>query len=166
MREVFTKRINNLFVFLDFAIYNCWKGSENDDKRVFGGRTQKAYQHAGFNISWKAVIEMKDYIYVHEAQIRLLGDIFGNKAVIKSLESNRRKAENSIQKALMRLSEKQRLMVLYQYGFIDGNAHTPEETALYLGIGQKEAGQMGALALRTLRSPPCSKELKNLLSLL
>ena len=38
MREVFTKRINNLFVFLDFAIYNCRKGSENDDKRVFGGR--------------------------------------------------------------------------------------------------------------------------------
>ena len=109
---------------------------------------------------------MKDYIYVHEAQIRLLGDIFGNKAVIKSLESNRRKAENSIQKALMRLSEKQRLMVLYQYGFTDGNAYTPEETALYLGIGQKEAGQMGALALRTLRSPPCSKELKNLLSLM
>ena len=66
----------------------------------------------------------------------------------------------------MRLSEKQRLMILYLYGFTDGNAHTPEETALYLGIGQKEAGQMGALALRTLRSPLCSKELKNLLSLL
>ena len=26
MREVFTKRINNLFVFLDFAIYNCRRG--------------------------------------------------------------------------------------------------------------------------------------------
>lgn len=109
---------------------------------------------------------MKDYIYVHEAQIRLLGDIFGNKAVIKSLESNRRRAEASIQKALMRLSEKQRLMILYQYGFTDGNAHTPEEAALYLAIPQKEAEQMGALALRTLRSPLCSNELKNLLSLL
>ena len=57
-------------------------------------------------------------------------------------------------------------MILYQYGFTDGNTHTPEETALYLAIPQKEAEQMGALALRTLRSPPCSKELKNLLSLL
>ncbi len=109
---------------------------------------------------------MKGYMYNHEAQIRLLDEIFGNKAVTENLESNRRRAENSIQKALMRLSEKQRLMILYQYGFTDGNAHTPEETALYLAIPQKEAGQMGALALRTLRSPLCSKELKNLLSLL
>jgi len=51
MREVFTKRINNLFVFLDFAIYNCRRGDENDDKRAGGGRMKKAYQHAGFNIS-------------------------------------------------------------------------------------------------------------------
>lgn len=109
---------------------------------------------------------MKDYIYVHEAQIRLLGDIFGNKAVIKSLESNRRKRRSSIRNALLLLPEEQRQMILYQYGFTDGNTHTPEETALYLAIPQKEAEQMGALALRTLRSPPCSKELKNLLSLL
>ena len=107
---------------------------------------------------------MKGYMYNYEAQVRFLGDIFGNKAVTESLESNRRKAENSIQKVLMQLSERQRQMVLYQYGFTDGNAHTPEETAMYLGIPQKEAEQMGALTLRTLRSPLCSKELKNLLA--
>lgn len=84
-------------------------------------------------------------------------------------DPNRRKTQdkgNSIQKALMRLSERQRQMVLYQYGFTDGNTHTPEEIAMYLGIQQKEAEQMGALALRTLRSPMCSKKLKKLLSLL
>lgn len=109
---------------------------------------------------------MKGYMYNHEAQIRLLGDIFGNKAVTENLERNRRKRRSSIRNALLLLPEEQRLMILYQYGFTDGNAHTPEETALYLAIPQKEAEQMGALALRTLRSPLCSKELKNLLSLL
>lgn len=109
---------------------------------------------------------MKGYMYNHEAQIRLLDEIFGNKAVTENLERNRRKRRSSIRNALLLLPEEQRLTILYQYGFTDGNAHTPEETALYLAIPQKEAEQMGALALRTLRSPLCSKELKNLLSLL
>lgn len=109
---------------------------------------------------------MKGYMYNHEAQIRLLDEIFGNKAVTENLERNRRRAENSIQKALMRLSEKQRQMILYQYGFTDGNTHTPDETAGYLGISQREAEELKTLALRTLRCPSCSKGLRELLSLL
>lgn len=109
---------------------------------------------------------MKGYMYNHEAQIRLLDEIFGNKAVTENLERNRRKRRSSIRNALLLLPEEQRQMILYQYGFTDGNAHTPEETALYLAIPQKDAEQMGALALRTLRCPSCSKGLRELLSLL
>ncbi len=109
---------------------------------------------------------MKGYMYNHEAQIRLLDEIFGNKAVTENLERNRRKRRSSIRNALLLLPEEQRQMILYQYGFTDGNTHTPDETAGYLGISQREAEELKMLALRTLRCPSCSKGLRELLSLL
>ena len=108
---------------------------------------------------------MKGYMYNHEAQIRLLDEIFGNKTVTENLERNRIR-RSSIRNALLLLPEEQRQMILYQYGFTDGNTHTPDETAGYLGISQREAEELKTLAMRTLRCPSCSKGLRELLSLL
>ena len=109
---------------------------------------------------------MKKYIYNNDAQIRLLCEIFGDKTIADIKEKNQRKRRTSIQKALQLLPEKQREVILYQYGFTDKYTHTLEQTAEHLEILREEAEHAKALALRTLRSPPCSKELKNLLSLL
>lgn len=109
---------------------------------------------------------MKKYIYSNDAQIRLLGEIFGDKAIVNSRQSNRRKRRKSIRNVLLQLPEKQREVILYQYGFTDGNTHTLEQVAGHFEISQAEAEQIKALALRTLRCPACSGGLKDLLLML
>lgn len=109
---------------------------------------------------------MKKYIYNSDAQIRLLCEIFGDKAIADIKEKNRKKRKTSIQKALHLLPENQREVILYQYGFADKHTHTSEQTAEHLEISQEEAKHAEALALRTLRSPACSKGLRKLLLML
>ena len=109
---------------------------------------------------------MKKYIYNNDAQIRLLCEIFGDKAIADIKEKNRKKRKTSIQRALQLLPEKQREVILYQYGFADKYTHTLEQTAEHLEISREEAEQIKALALRTLRCPACSGGLKDLFLML
>lgn len=63
---------------------------------------------------------MKRHNLDPDAQMRLLEEIYGEKAIVSAVERNRENREIEIQNALRRLSEQQREMILYQYGFADG----------------------------------------------
>lgn len=107
---------------------------------------------------------MKRHNYNPDAQMRLLEEIYGEKAIVSAVERNRENRESEIQNALRRLSEQQREVILYQYGFADGLPHTAEEAAQHFGVSREEAQKITALALRALRSPACSAGLRVLLS--
>lgn len=107
---------------------------------------------------------MKQHNLAPDAQMRLLEEIYGEKAIVSAVERNRENREIEIQNALRRLSEQQREMILYQYGFADGLPHTAEETAQHFDLSREDAERITSLALRTLRSPACSGGLRVLLS--
>lgn len=107
---------------------------------------------------------MKQYNLDPDAQMRLLEEIYGEKAIVSAVERNRKNQESKIQNALQRLSGQQREVILYQYGFADGVSHTVEETARHFSISREDAQRLTALAMRTLRSPACSARLRVLLS--
>ena len=107
---------------------------------------------------------MKRHNYNSETHMRLLEEIYGEKAIVSAVERNRENREIEIQNALRRLSEQQREVILYQYGFADGLPHTAEESAQHFGLSREETERITALALRTLRSPACSGGLRVLLS--
>ena len=100
---------------------------------------------------------MKRHNLDPDAQMRLLEEIYGEKAIVSAVERNRENREIEIQNALRRLSEQQREMILYQYGLA-------EEAAQHFDLSREDAERITALALRTLRSPACSGGLRVLLS--
>ena len=105
---------------------------------------------------------MKRHNLDPDAQMRLLEEIYGEKAIVSAVERNRENREIEIQNALRRLSEQQREVILYQYGFADGLP--AEEAAQHFDLSREDAERITALALRTLRSPACSGGLRVLLS--
>lgn len=107
---------------------------------------------------------MKRHNYNSDVHMRLLEEIYGEKAIVSAVERNRKNQESKIQNALRRLSEQQREVILYQYGFADGLPHTAEEAAQHFDLSQEDAERITSLALRTLRSPACSGGLRVLLS--
>ena len=107
---------------------------------------------------------MKRHNLDTDAQMRLLEEIYGEKAIVSAVERNRENLEIEIQNALRRLSEQQREVILYQYGFADGLPHTAEEAAQHFDLSREDAERITSLALRTLRSPACSGGLRVLLS--
>lgn len=106
---------------------------------------------------------MKRHNLDPDAQMRLLEEIYGRKPSCPPWKKPG-KSEIEIQNALRRLSEQQREMILYQYGFADGLPHTAEEAAQHFDLSREDAERITALALRTLRSPACSGGLRVLLS--
>ena len=90
---------------------------------------------------------MKQHNLDPDAQMRLLEEIYGEKAIVSAVERNRENREIEIQNALRRLSEQQREMILYQYGFADGLPHTAEEAAQHVDLSREDAGRITPPAL-------------------
>lgn len=109
---------------------------------------------------------MDEYCYNSNAEINLLNEIFGEKAVMGYCEKNNQKRNAIIRTAMEMLPSAQRKIILYKYGFTDGHIHTTGQTAKRLGISQEETRQTETFALRALRNPSCSKALRKLLSML
>lgn len=109
---------------------------------------------------------MDKYCYNHNVEINLLNEIFGEKAVMSCCEKNTRKRNAIIRTVMEMLPTAKRKIILYKYGFTDGHIHTTRQTAERLGISQEVIRQTEIFALRTLRSPACSKALRTLLFML
>lgn len=91
--------------------------------------------------------------------LTLLTAIFGPNT---ALSQNNETTKIKIQTVIDKLCDEQKKLILYRYGFLDNCSHTEKETAIHFEISPKNAKQLEALALRALRHPSCSKQLKEL----
>jgi RNA polymerase primary sigma factor len=65
---------------------------------------------------------------------------------------------------LTALSERERQVLELRFGLIDGKDHTLEEVSRYFNVTRERIRQIEAKALRKLRNPTKSKQLKDFLN--
>ncbi len=65
-----------------------------------------------------------------------------------------------IQAALLCLQERERMVILYRFGFIDGKSYTLEEVGKKFGVTRERIRQIEAKALRKLRKPSAMRYLQ------
>ncbi|HNK62705.1 MAG TPA: sigma-70 family RNA polymerase sigma factor, partial [Anaerolineales bacterium] len=68
-----------------------------------------------------------------------------------------------IQRALASLSEREREVLELRFGLKDGREHTLEEVSRYFDVTRERVRQIEAKALRKLRHPSKSRELRDYL---
>lgn len=66
-----------------------------------------------------------------------------------------------IEDALKGLGERQKFVLKYRFGFIDGQFHTLDEAGKILGLTRERVRQIEARSLRILRSPTNSRKLRH-----
>lgn len=66
----------------------------------------------------------------------------------------------SIDAAMKRLTDRQRQVILLRFGLGDGACHTLEEIGSKLGITRERVHQIEKKALKTLRQPSCSGQIR------
>ena len=69
----------------------------------------------------------------------------------------------SIQDALAVLTERERQVLEMRYGLLDGRDHTLEEVGQYFNVTRERIRQIEAKALRKLRHPTRSRQLRDYL---
>ena len=86
-------------------------------------------------------------------------------AVQPSDEAEKIMLREKIEEAMShQLTERERKVLEYRYGLIDGNEMTLEEVAKVFGLTKERIRQIEAKALRKLRHPGSSRELKDYFS--
>jgi RNA polymerase primary sigma factor len=68
-----------------------------------------------------------------------------------------------VQRALASLSEREREVLELRFGLSDGKEHTLEEVSRYFNVTRERIRQIEAKALRKLRHPARSRELRDYL---
>ena len=88
-----------------------------------------------------------------------------DRAVQPSDEADKLMLREKIEEAMShQLNERERRVLEYRYGLVDGNEMTLEEVAKVFGLTKERIRQIEAKALRKLRHPGSSRELKDYFS--
>jgi RNA polymerase primary sigma factor len=94
-----------------------------------------------------------------------LGDFIEDDEALEPMDAAAREMlREQVQSALAILSERERQVLELRFGLTDGKDHTLEEVSRYFNVTRERIRQIEAKALRKLRHPTRSKNLKEYLS--
>lgn len=94
-----------------------------------------------------------------------LGDFIEDDDALEPMDAAAREMlREQVQSALSILSERERQVLELRFGLTDGKDHTLEEVSRYFSVTRERIRQIEAKALRKLRHPTRSKNLKEYLS--
>lgn len=95
----------------------------------------------------------------------LLGDFIEDEEAPEPMDSAvREMLRESIKNALAVLSERERQVLEQRFGLVDGKDHTLEEVGQYFNVTRERIRQIEAKALRKLRHPTRSRQLRDFLT--
>ena len=93
-----------------------------------------------------------------------LGDFIEDSEAIEPIDAAvREMLRDQVQSALGALSERERQVLELRFGLIDGKDHTLEEVSNYFNVTRERIRQIEAKALRKLRHPTHSQDLRDYL---
>jgi len=93
-----------------------------------------------------------------------LGDFIEDEDALSPMDAAARQMlREQIQSALTALSEREREVLELRFGLVDGKDHTLEEVSRYFDVTRERVRQIEAKALRKLRHPSRSRELRDYL---
>ena len=93
-----------------------------------------------------------------------LGDFIQDEDALEPMDAAAREMlRDSIQNALGVLSERERDVLELRFGLVDGRPHTLEEVGKYFQVTRERIRQIEAKALRKLRHPTRSRQLRDYL---
>jgi RNA polymerase primary sigma factor len=93
-----------------------------------------------------------------------LGDFIEDDEAVEPMDAAAREMlRDQVQSALGALSERERQVLELRFGLIDGKDHTLEEVSNYFNVTRERIRQIEAKALRKLRHPTRSRELRGYL---
>jgi RNA polymerase primary sigma factor len=96
----------------------------------------------------------------------LLGDFIEDDKVLGPVDAaSRQLLKEQIRSALGVLSEREREVLEMRFGLSDGQDHTLEEVGRHLGVTRERIRQIEAKALRKLRHPTRSRQLRDYLEM-
>jgi RNA polymerase primary sigma factor len=96
----------------------------------------------------------------------LLGDFIEDDKVLGPVDAaSRQLLKEQIRSALGVLSEREREVLEMRFGLADGQDHTLEEVGRHLGVTRERIRQIEAKALRKLRHPTRSRQLRDYLEM-
>jgi RNA polymerase primary sigma factor len=94
-----------------------------------------------------------------------LGDFIEDDDALEPMDAAAREMlRDQVQNALSILSERERQVLELRFGLTDGKDHTLEEVSRYFNVTRERIRQIEAKALRKLRHPTRSKNLKDYMS--
>ncbi len=94
-----------------------------------------------------------------------LGDFIEDDDALEPMDAAAREMlREQVQSALAALSERERQVLELRFGLIDGKDHTLEEVSRYFNVTRERIRQIEAKALRKLRHPTRSRNLREYLS--
>ena len=94
-----------------------------------------------------------------------LGDFIEDDDALEPMDAAAREMlREQVQSALGALSERERQVLELRFGLIDGKDHTLEEVSRYFNVTRERIRQIEAKALRKLRHPTRSRQLRDYLS--
>lgn len=94
-----------------------------------------------------------------------LGDFIEDMDAIEPMDAAAREMlREQVQSALSALSERERQVLELRFGLLDGKDHTLEEVSNYFNVTRERIRQIEAKALRKLRHPSRSRDLREYLS--
>jgi len=93
-----------------------------------------------------------------------LGDFIEDEDALEPLDAaSREMLREQVQNALTALSERERQVLELRFGLLDGKDHTLEEVSRYFNVTRERIRQIEAKALRKLRHPTRSRQLRDYL---
>ena len=93
-----------------------------------------------------------------------LGDFIEDEDALEPLDAaSREMLREQVQAALTALSDRERQVLELRFGLLDGKDHTLEEVSRYFSVTRERIRQIEAKALRKLRHPTRSRQLRDYL---
>ena len=93
-----------------------------------------------------------------------LGDFIEDEDALEPMDAAAREMlREQVQRALTALSERERQVLELRFGLLDGKDHTLEEVSRYFNVTRERIRQIEAKALRKLRHPTRSRQLRDYL---
>jgi RNA polymerase primary sigma factor len=93
-----------------------------------------------------------------------LGDFIEDEDTLSPLDSvTRDMLREQVQEALSALNERERQVLELRFGLMDGREHTLEEVSRFFNVTRERIRQIESKALRKLRHPARSRQLRDFL---